>query len=307
MDRREGGTAGVGRDGLSLAGRTGGAVRSRWVTEMQEIGRLALRREIALIPVRSAPLEVGGFLGADGSGGDLFNPVDGSRTFKGQQLDRTFSASLASWAVVNQQMETLAETTGGEAVLSRSFLGGRLGRFSEEGNEGYVLTFRNPFPPDRRTRAVQVEVDRPKVTLRYRRGYRVSSPTETLLDTATDRLYAPRQQNPLGARLEWEAIRRERGRVIARLTISYPVPPQAGGPAAGDRTVEIAALCLGEKGHRSEPIESRGTAKTVVQDGKRLLVATMDLGMPTGRYFWSLAIRDVPSGLTSYVTSAARF
>ena len=69
-------------------------------------------------------------------------------------------------------LKYLAEETGGFAIVDTNDFAGALKRVDAETSDYYVLGFYSTNPdPNKRTRILEVKVDRPGVSVSARRGY----------------------------------------------------------------------------------------------------------------------------------------
>ena len=206
-------------------------------------------------------------------------------------------------------MEAIAETTGGDAVLSRRSFEEGLRREAAVTDAAYVVSFRDPFGGDHRYHRIEISVEG-GAKLRYRRGYRILDTRESLIEHAVNRLHVPADENPLGVRMRLDSLGTKDGMAEAEVTIAYPAPPQAGGTgnASGDSsaasaasTVQIFAMCAVRDGVLSQPMDLSGKADPVSLGDGTMLVRSGRVRVKPGAYRWSFAIRDEQTGITSYL------
>jgi hypothetical protein len=69
----------------------------------------------------------------------------------------------------------------------------------------------------------------------------------------------------------------------------------------GQNEVQVWAVCSDDDGNRSKPIVRNARAQNASGDNAGPYLDTMQIGLPHGPYTWSIAVKDVPSGLTSYL------
>ncbi len=267
-----------------------------WARRMAAITRKALELDIAFYPVDSEAIERGTNPGVSskwpgrampGVQGGAALPVSGS--------------GMTSRIAVAQSMGTLAETTGGQAILVPNQFSDRLGTVVAERAAGYALTFRDPTPGDFRFHKIEISVERPGAKVAYRHGYRVPSDEERTLDAIVANLNEPRAENPLQAKVSFEELRKEGGRNIVAMRLEYPRPPEAPGPGTNERDIQIWAVCSDDEGNRAKPISRKAKAQSLSGEKAGPFVDAIQLGLPPGPYTWSIALKDVPSGLTSYL------
>jgi hypothetical protein len=206
-----------------------------------------------------------------------------------------------------QGMQQMAQTTGGEAVLSRRFVDDGLRREVDLRHAAYVLTFRDPFAGDHHYHLVEVVLAEPGskgVELRYRRGYRVLEAREALTEGSVDRLFIPADSNPLGVRLQVDSLGVEKGKAIAEVTIAYPAPPSAPGgneTSGASNTVQAIGFCAVRSGMLSPPIDVGGPAASSRIGYVVWRVRSGRMELKPGAYRCSFGIRDDATGQTSYL------
>ena len=209
---------------------------------------------------------------------------------------------MTARVAVTHSMSSLAETTGGEAILVPNQFSDRLGTVVAERTSGYALTFRDPTPGDFKFHKIEIAIERPGAKATYRRGYRVRSDEERTLDAVIANLNVSGvAENPLNAKVSFEEIRKESGRDIVWMRLEYPRPPEAPGPAASERDVQVWAICSDDEGNRAKPLTRQSKAQSLSGEKAGPYVDAIQLGLPPGPYTWSIALKDVPSGLTSYL------
>jgi VWFA-related protein len=274
----------------------GAASDATWFHRMGTITRKALELDIAFYPVDAEAIDRGTNPGVSSKWPGRSMPgVDG-----GAALPVSGSGMTARVGVA-QSMGTLAEKTGGQTILVPNQLSDRLGTVVAEGAAGYVLTFRDPFANDWRFHSIEIVIDRPNVKVSYRRGYRVRSDDERTLDAIVANLNDPSSENPLHAKLSFEPIRKESGRNIIAMKLEFPRPPEAPGSETAERDIQVWAVCADDDGNRAKPMNRKAKARSVTGDKSGPFVDAMQLGLPPGPYTWSVAVKDIASGLTSYL------
>jgi hypothetical protein len=135
----------------------------------------------------------------------------------------------------------------------------------------------------------------------YRRGYRVPSDEERTLDAIVANLNEAPAVNPLQAKVVFQELRKESGRNIIAMRLEYPRPPEAPGPGTSERDIQVWAVCSDDEGNRAKPIIRRAKAQSLSGEKAGPFTDAIQLGLPPGPYTWSIALKDVPSGLTSYL------
>jgi VWFA-related protein len=274
--------------------------RTRSASLLTDIARLALVRGIEINPVRSTPHDYGGNVRTDRSFSSRARASAG-RSGDPSSLRGGASAPTTDLAV-GGSMAAVAETTGGEAVLSRRKLEDGLKQEVARGNSAYALSFRDPFAGDHHFHSIEISSVKSGLSLRYRRGYRILDVRESLIQATVNRIYVPADQNDLGVRLEIRSLGIEDGRAVAQITIAYPAPPEAGGKANAGGTVQIIGTCAVRDGKISEPIDMSGKTEPASFGEKVWLARAGRLNLRPGAYRFSFAIRDEQTGITSYLT-----
>ena len=267
-----------------------------WVRRAAAITKKALELDIAFYLVDSEAIERGTNPGSSSKWPGRSMPgVQG-----GASLPYSGSGMTARVAVA-QSMETLAGTTGGQAILVSNQFSDRLGTVVAERATGYALTFRDPTPGDSHFHKIEITIERPGAKVAYRRGYRVPSDEERTIDAILANLSEPRAENPLQAKVSFEEIRKEGGRHIIAMRLEYPRPPEAPGPGTNERDIQIWAICSDDDGNRAKPLSRKSKAQSLSGEKAGPFADAIQLGLPPGPYTWSIALKDIPSGLTSYL------
>lgn len=273
--------------------------RTRSASLLKEIAQLALLRGIEIHPVRTAPHDFDGRVRTDRA----FHERALGGTVRDRRSLRNADTIPTTDIAAGQNMERMAETTGGEAILSRRFFDDSLRKEIAAKDAACALMFRDPYKGDHRFHRIDISIDRPGAELRYRRGYRILDVREALVEGVANRLHLSADQNPLGVRLQVESLGKQNGSAVAEITVAYPAPPQAGGGAANaSAAVRVVGICAVRNGRLSEPIDFSGAAEATFLDGGTWLVRSGRVKVKPGAYRWSFAVRDEQTGITSYLT-----
>ncbi len=242
----------------------------------------AVERDVVLIPVAAEAFGRGINPGVDQKSPPPQRPLEG---FLSPQLG------------VAQAMMEMAEDTGGEPILVPRKTAARLAEIGERAS--YSVTFRDPGAGDHRFHSIELVCHRPGIRLEYRRGYRISTPEERMLDEVFARFLQPRRDgDPLSLSISLSSALSKQGRSVTRLSVHYSPPIARGEPE--DRDVTLLAVGEDPQGIRTEPIRWSGIARRPDAGG---FEATLDLGVPPGSYTWSIALRDEPTQLVSFILS----
>jgi hypothetical protein len=246
--------------------------------DVPDVVAKAVERNIVLIPISAE---------AFGRG---VNPGVEEKNPPPQPLEG-FSPQLGA----AQVMMEMAEDTGGEPVLLPKKTAARLTEIEERAS--YSVTFRDPGAGDHRSHRIELACSRPGIRLEYRRGYRISAPEERMLDQVFARfLQKPRESDPLNLSTSLSPALSKQGRSVTRLSVRYSPPIAAG--ETGDRDVTLLAVGENAAGTRTEPIRWNGIARRLDAGD---FEATLDLGVPPGSFTWSIALRDEPTRLVSFI------
>ncbi len=260
---------------------TGSERKGLWTGD---ITAKAAERDIQIVPIAAEALDRG-----------IFEGVDQKNPPRSHNIgDGWISPGLG----VGQAMSAIAEETGAEAILvprkAAAILASR-----ETERAGFTLTFRDPHTGDKGFHSVSLASSRPGVKLTYRRGYRVAAPEERTLDRVVARFLQPGAgDDPLAVAASAAPAISQSGRSVTRLSLRY-TPPRETDPSH-ERDVSLIAVGQNAQGARTQPIRWTGTAGPAGDAGA--YAAALDLGALPGAFTWSLAVRDDPTGLISFVT-----
>lgn len=198
-------------------------------------------------------------------------------------------------------LERLAEETGGAAVTNSNDLDGFFDRLADDAASFYSLGYRAPPEGEGRYRTVRVEVDRPGVVVRHRRGVRVRSVESRLREGVLAAL----------------TLGRAGGRFPGPVSVGRPTP-QPGGlykvPLDVQIPLERVTLVPGEKewvgrlrlavqarddqGNLSspmigEPLDIRIPAAEVETARRQHVTWTVDLLMKPGPHELAIGLADL--------------
>jgi hypothetical protein len=259
---------------------------------MSEVLAKAVERDIAVIPVEAEALDRG----------DLDLSVRQMTVASAGGIGQTCPVGgigvggLSPRLAVGQSMTEIAESTGAEPILVPRKTAARLTEIG--GRAVYAMTFRDSSG-DHRYHQVEVACRRPGVKIEYRRGYRIPGEDERALDAVVARFLQPGQgSDPMAVSILQSSTEGKGGRAATKLDIRYAPPLETG--ARDERAIQLIAVGEDGDGNRTEPIAWSGTAYR--EEGNAAeFEAEVALGIPPGAYGWSIAVRDQPTGLTSYV------
>lgn len=275
----------------------GAGADATWARRMAVITNKALELDIAFYPVDSEAIDRGTNPGVSSKWPGRSMPgVQGGSSLPD-------AGSMSARVAVAQSMETLASTSGGQTILVSNQLSDKLAGVATARDEGYLVTFRDPFAADHRFHRIEITVERPGVKITHRRGYRVLTDEERTLDAIVANLGVTETENPLHAKVSMEISSKDGGRDIVTMRLEYLQPPEAPGHEAGEREVRIWAVCSDDDGNRARPISRQARARRVPDQKPAAYADTFQLGLPPGPYIWSIALQDVPTGMISYLVA----
>ena len=234
----------------------------------------ALERDIELVPVFIEALSRGEF------------------NLSSKTVDQT--PILSPHVETASAMIGIAGDTGAEAITIGRQAAARLHEI--ENRAEYLLSFRDPIA-DHGQHRVAVTCRRPGVTLVYRRGYRIPEESERVLDTVVAGLRESSPGvDPMNVAITQTPATDSKKHRATSLRLAYDPPLETG--ASGERPVSVVAVGEDRHGNRTEPIEWEGTSLRE-EDGGSFQTSIL-LNVPP-EYAWSVAVKDQPTGLTSYV------
>ena len=156
-------------------------------------------------------------------------PVDARGLF----VDPQYAVTYQEFSVVPEEsqlgelynniegMRVLAEMTGGKAFYNRNDIAHAIADAAEDGRSSYLLGYYRPEPPDNRFKEIQVKVNRPDVTLRYRKGFvalRATANAEVSRQSQLElALWSPLDDRSIGLEAFLEPVRRNKYRVTVRV------------------------------------------------------------------------------------------
>jgi hypothetical protein len=263
---------------------------------MADVESKAVELDVALIPIAAEPVDrdrsnmPGGFAENTvvdlGAGGVL----PGSSSPSGA-LKPSYRIGVA------QALSAVAANTGGEPVLAPGSAAVRLAEIQDRAV--YELTFRDPFGADRQLHEIALACARSGVTLEYRRGYRLPTEDDRILDAIVAGLVDRRKSTDpeFSAVLSGAVLDGQR---ITRVKLRFQ-PPQESNP--GEQR-ELAFVAVGESSDRRRTQPVRWTTKVRRDGSSGTFEATQDFGVPYGSFVWSIAVTDVSTGLTAFAVAA---
>jgi VWFA-related protein len=168
------------------------AVAASAEDEFRETVDLLSRSEVAVYPIDARGLMVAPMLDASQNGSTMNRKPNG------------FANANAKWfqntAGEQGTMQSMAEATGGKSFTNTNDLKEAVGKAIEAGSNYYTIAY---TPTDRdwngNFRKIQIRVDRPRVSLAYRRGYFADDPNKPA--------HRSGQENPISNATQYSAVR----------------------------------------------------------------------------------------------------
>lgn len=305
----------LGRGRRSVILVSDGFVHDPRITELQRVREAARHRNAAVYFI-----DARGLRRLDIGGADQPMPADPLNmpvvTADPQGRAGFMSREIEYDAAANVGADALAADTGGFTVTNTNDLATGLARLTRESRTYYLLGYE---PKDKRQdgrfRKIQVEVRRPDVAVRARKGYYAPGGKQTAADATIKR--DPGAPDPAVARA-LDAVVGDReiplrlttyvlgaaaeGRVTVVLTAEADPAAlaleNAGGTFQGamETFSLVSARDTGEVGRHQRVVELALRPEVRAQMAKTWVPVSHRFELPPGRYQASLAVRDKKSG-----------
>lgn len=214
----------------------------------------------------------------------------------GQLVDSVNISNLQS------TLQTLAEKTGGVAILNTNTITPRLERVASDFKTYYSLGYTPPHFGDGRYYKIDVKVKgRKDLQVRHREGYRDKSIEAMMSDGTLAALNFPFEQNPLGVTLEFGQPRpRDDGFYLVPVLVRIPIGKLTLIPREQTRThdakVRLFIAALDSDGGTSDvqqaPVPISIPAKDLDAAQKKQYVYSVTLLMRPGDQRVSIGVRD---------------
>jgi VWFA-related protein len=211
-------------------------------------------------------------------------------------------------------LQTLAEKTGGVAILNTNVVTPRLERVARDFNTYYSLGYTPPHFGDGRYYKIDVKVKgRKDLQVRHREGYRDKSTDALMSDGTLAALNFPFEENPLGVTLEFGQPRpRDDGFYLVPVLVRIPIGRLTLIPReqSDDARVRLFIAALDSAGGTSDvqqtpvPISIQKKDVTVAQ--KKQYVYTVTLLMRPGDQRVSIGVRDDVGAQASFLSRGLR-
>ncbi|MFL6235135.1 MAG: VWA domain-containing protein [Thermoanaerobaculia bacterium] len=211
-------------------------------------------------------------------------------------------------------LQTLAEKTGGVAILNTNVITPRLERVASDFKTYYSLGYTPPHFGDGRYYKLEVKVkNRKDLQVRHREGYRDKSTEALMSDSTLAALNFPFEENPLGVTLELGQPRpRDDGYYLVPVLVRIPIGKLVLIPReqSDDARVRLFIAALDSNGGTSDvqqaPVPISIPKKDVEAAQKKQYVYTVTLLMRAGEQRVSVGIRDDVGAQASFLSRSVR-
>jgi VWFA-related protein len=211
-------------------------------------------------------------------------------------------------------LQTLAEKTGGVAILNTNTITPRLERVARDFNTYYSLGYTPPHFGDGRYYKIDVKVkNRKDLQVRHREGYRDKSTEARMSDGTLAALNFPFEENPLGVTLEFgQPRRREDGFYLVPVLVRIPLGKLVLIPhdQTEDARVRLFIAALDSAGGTSDiqqaPVPISIPKAEVAAAQNKKFVYTVTLLMRAGEQRVSIGVRDDIGALASFISRSLR-
>ncbi len=211
-------------------------------------------------------------------------------------------------------LQTLAEKTGGVAILNSNVIMPRLEKIATDFNSYYSLGYTPPHFGDGRYYKIEVKVKgRKDLQVRHREGYRDKSTESRMSDGTLAALNFPFEENPLGVTLEFGQPRqRDDGFYLVPVLVKIPIGRLVLIPRehTDDARVRLFIAALDDNGGTSDvqqtpvPISIQKADVTTAQ--KKQYVYSVTLLMRPGDQRVSIGVRDDVGAQASFLSRGLR-
>src|SRR4029077_4494053 len=211
-------------------------------------------------------------------------------------------------------IQTLAEKTGGVAILNSNVIMPRLEKIATDFNNYYSLGYTPPHYGDGRYYKIDVKVkNRKDLVVRHREGYRDKSTEARMSDGTLAALNFPFEENPLGIAIEFGQPRqRDDGLYLVPVLVRIPIGRLVMIPRekSEDARVRLFIAALDESGGTSDvqqalvPISIPKADLTGGQ--KKQYVYSVTLLMRPGDQRVSIGARDDVGAQASFLSRGLR-
>ncbi|MFY9825264.1 MAG: VWA domain-containing protein [Thermoanaerobaculia bacterium] len=219
------------------------------------------------------------------------------------------SIGTAQRSSLQESLQTLAEGTGGKAILNANDFRPDLASLREDFATFYSLGYTPGHNGDGKEHKIEVRVKRPGIALRYRLSYRDKPALEKVVDRTLAALLYGVEDNPLQIVIEvGEQAPGPSGNVAVPIRLRIPLHRLAilNHEETFEGSLRLLVATRSEDG-RSAPV--RQVAVPIKIPRKEVLSAlgqsylyTLTLQLPPGTHRVALSVRDEIAATTSYLS-----
>ena len=247
-------------------------------------------------------LQASGLSGTEASDAG-FGPAD--RLFQFPSIGSAQRASL------QESLQTLAEGTGGRAILNANDLRPELAGLREDFSTFYSLGYAPAHNGDGKEHKIEVRVKRPGIRLRYRESYRDKPVLEKAVDRTLAALLYEVEDNPLAISVEvGEQIPGPAGTMAVPIRLKIPLHKLAilNRDQQYEGSLRLLVATRSEDGHsapvRQVPVPIKIPRKEVLNALGQFYLYTLTLQLPPGTHRVAVGVRDEIASTTSYLSRA---
>jgi VWFA-related protein len=261
--------------------------------DFQKLARHANVQRVTLYTLQASGLEAGASAELD----------------SGERALQLSSVAFVQANNLRNSLQLLASETGGRAIFDTNDLRPELSRIREDFQSYYLLGF-TPAPGSLdRDHLLEVAVQRPRLTVRHRRGYRDKPAAEQLVDRLYATLLYGQEENPLEAQVEIRpAERLPDGLWKVPLHLRIPLIHATFLPRDDrDLVADVRAFALtrddagGTSALKTFNIPMLIPAKKVAAAMQLTFSYNFFLTLKPGHYQLALGLRDENGAVTSYL------
>jgi len=214
-------------------------------------------------------------------------------------------------ASLQESLQTLAEGTGGRAILNANDLRPELAGLREDFSTFYSLGYSPVHNGDGKEHKIEVKVKRSGVRLRYRLSYRDKPVIEKAVDRTLAALLYGMEENPLQIAVEMgEQTPGPAGSVSVPIRLRIPLHKLAilNHEETFEGSLRLMVATRGEDG-RSTPLRQVAVPikiprQQVLNALGQFYVYTLTLQLPPGTHRVAVGVRDEIAATTSYLSRA---
>ncbi|HKS25039.1 MAG TPA: VWA domain-containing protein [Thermoanaerobaculia bacterium] len=192
-------------------------------------------------------------------------------------------------------LQMLADETGGKAIINENDFDRAFGEIEAQYTTYYSLGFR--ADSDKATHKIDVRVKRPGLTVRSARAYRGRDADERARDGVEAQFDFPSNENPLGVAIALGRI--ENGNVPVRVAVA----PEKLIVLEKKAHVRCYFQMRNADGGTS-PLRAVDEEIAVSDESAPVVLRPIGMKLRPGKYTLSMAVRDLVSNDTSFVTRA---